>query len=70
LNGQPEKESIQKPKVRAIEPSSFVILQDVVADIYHITWNVPNSREIQDRLVQSEENSEKRMQARLKEHRR
>lgn len=39
-------------------------------DIYHITWNVPSSHEVQERLVQLEENSEKMMNLRLKEYRR
>ena len=39
-------------------------------DIYHITWNVPSSRDVQDRLIQLEENSEKMMHSRLKEYRR
>ena len=39
-------------------------------DIYHITWNVPSSRDVQERLIQLEENSEKMMHSRLKEYRR
>lgn len=39
-------------------------------DIYHITWNIPSSREVQERLIQLEENSEKIMTLRLKEYRR
>ncbi|CAF3834049.1 unnamed protein product [Adineta steineri] len=39
-------------------------------DIYHVTWNIPNSYDIQERLVQLEENSEKIMLSRLKLYRR
>ena len=39
-------------------------------DVYHITWNVPSSHIIQERLVQLEEDSEEQMILRLKEYRR
>lgn len=39
-------------------------------DIYHITWNVPTSRDVEERLIQQEENGEKMMHWRLKEYRR
>ncbi len=42
----------------------------IILEIYHITWNIPNSHEVQERLVQLEENSEKFMHLRLKEYRR
>ena len=43
---------------------------DLLSEIYHITWNIPSSHEVQERLVQLEENSEKFMQTRLREYRR
>lgn len=42
----------------------------ISADVYHITWNFPSSNDVQERLVQLEENSEKLMISRLKEYRR
>jgi len=40
------------------------------SDIYHITWNIPSSPDVQERLVQLEEYSERNLILRLKEYRR
>jgi len=65
---QLENELIQKQKVGKILHNSIIIF--LFSDIYHITWNIPASRDVQERLVQLEENSEKVMHQRLKEYRR
>ncbi len=63
-----ENESIRKRKVRFFVlkiPFRYFLLE-----IYHITWNVPSSYDIEENLVQLEEYSEKNMIVRLKNYRR
>ncbi len=63
------KELIQKLKVVL----GFFFSPEILSfslDIYHVTWNVPSSHDVQERLIQLEDYSEKNMILRLKEYRR
>ncbi|UJR14152.1 hypothetical protein I4U23_001147 [Adineta vaga] len=62
--------SLEALNTALIERAAGKRIDSKTKDIYHITWNIPNSHEIQERLVQLEENSEEQMISRLKEYRR
>ncbi|CAF2576932.1 unnamed protein product [Rotaria sp. Silwood2] len=61
---------LEAPDTVMIERAAGKRIDSKTKDIYHITWNIPNSRDVQERLIQLEENSEKIMGLRLKEYRR
>ncbi|CAF1491725.1 unnamed protein product [Adineta steineri] len=61
---------LEAPDNVLIERAAGKRIDPKTKDIYHITFHVPSSREIQDRLITPEDNSEKAMHLRLKEYRR
>ncbi|CAF1204132.1 unnamed protein product [Adineta ricciae] len=61
---------LEAPDTVLIERAVGKRIDPETQDVYHITWNVPSSHIVQERLVQLEENSEKQMILRLKEYRR
>ncbi|CAM4770181.1 unnamed protein product [Rotaria magnacalcarata] len=61
---------LEAPDHVMIERAAGKRIDPKTKDIYHITWNIPSSRDVQERLIQLEENSEKMMVLRLKEYRR
>ncbi|CAF3551170.1 unnamed protein product, partial [Rotaria sp. Silwood1] len=60
---------LEAPDTVMIERAAGKRIDPKTKDIYHITWNIPSSRDVQERLIQLEENSEKIMTLRLKEYR-